>query len=192
MISRFNVIQALRAFLALFLGLGAMAFTAVLTWGLLRAVLDRWNLERFEMWAPYGTAAVLVIVFYTGWDRWRRGFGQAEFSESFFAESFDNSVGGGMHANLALADDRIIGYVVTAIALAAPLQLLKTYDLVRSLIPNHAALELSLKRLLGTIESMGRWHAITDYTGQEREIMYLVRMGKIDFSPRRGSLRAKS
>ena len=134
---------------------------------------------------------VMIVIYYTGWDYWQRGFGHQDLRDAGLAAGFDSSVGGGVRANIETLEVRGGTYIVTQIALAGPLQLLKACDLIRSRIPPELGLENTLKDLLRKIEAKDRWHPISEYRGQEHEVMYLIRMDCLDFSPRKGSLRPK-
>ncbi|MCB1231962.1 MAG: hypothetical protein KDN19_16960 [Verrucomicrobiae bacterium] len=129
---------------------------------------------------------------WTGWDLWHRGFGSQDFLESDFANGFDRSSASGMWANHQIAEARGLSYVVSQIALAGPLQLLKAYDLIRSRIVAERGLETNLETTLQSIESKRGWQPIANYRGKESEVMYLIRLGKLEFSPRKGVIKAKS
>lgn len=192
MIERFNRRQFGRAVLALILGTAATGITAAFFWLGLGFFLNSFSLEAYAAWLPPVVGLSMVAVFWTGWDLWRRGFSYQDFADSSFATGFDTSTAGGVHANLATYEARGAGYLLSQIALSAPLQFLKAGDLLRSRITPDLGLESELESLLEKIRAKNRWHPITDYPDRRIEVMYLVRMGLADFSPRKGSLKANT
>lgn len=192
MIATFNRKQMARAILAIFLGLIAAAITIGFFYGALRMVFEGFDLDDQMTWIPVIVGAALVVIFYSGWDLWRRGFGQQDFSESSFGGGFDNSTASGVWANVETFQARGCATAISQIALASPLQFLKAHDLIRSRIAPDRGLESTLKDLLRKIEAKDRWHPIAEYRGRETEVMYLVRMGIVEFSARKGLLRPKN
>jgi hypothetical protein len=128
-------------------------------------------------------------VFWTGWDLWRRGFGQQDFLDSEFSAGFDRSTASGCWANYQTADARGASYLMSQVALAAPIQLLKGFDLLRSRIEIQPGLNAELEVLLEMIRRRKAWHPISEYGQRSIHVAYLIRMGKVDFSPRKGVIK---
>jgi hypothetical protein len=82
-------------------------------------------------------------------------------------------------------------YIVSRIALAAPLRLLRAIDCFQAILPPDAELEAELMRCLDQIKSVNRWQDVAAYHGHEREISLLIRMELLDYSPRTGKIRAR-
>ncbi|MCB1092360.1 MAG: hypothetical protein KDL87_12565 [Verrucomicrobiae bacterium] len=192
MIDRFNRRQLWRSLLATFLGILATILTWwVIDWGVFY-LFRAFALPNATLWAPSLATLFLVVAYFSGWDLWRRGFGLPAAEDSDLLRGLDSSTFSGTWTNYQTLEIRGYTFLLIQLALSAPLQWLRAWDLHRSKIPNELGLESHLQDLLRQVESKNRWHPITDYRGDESGIMYLVRMGRIDFSPRKGVLKSKS
>lgn len=131
----------------------------------------------------------LILVFVFGILEHRRGGGHAEFHETDLYPGFDLSSGSGYWANVRVQEVTAPAYFLSQIFLAAPLQILRGIGRLRSRLPESLDLEQRLASLLETVNANPAWHPLRIYTDRAEEIGCLVRMEKIQFSPRKGSVR---
>ncbi len=154
-------------------------------------VADGFGMEKLASYSSAFGAVMLVIVAISGCRRWSRGKGLYGYTESSLFSSLDPVSGG------AVAMDRVAhrltgpAYLLTQIFLMGPLQLLTAYERFRSLIRPDPELETCLSELLKRMRAKNKWEALFHYSGQEREVVLLIRMGKLDFSHTRMTFRAK-
>ncbi|MEM7144596.1 MAG: hypothetical protein AAF591_05645 [Verrucomicrobiota bacterium] len=157
----------------------------------LRMVARQFDLE-WSGAVEWGVVLVgLLGLTISGWRKWLKGEGHDEYAETdlYFGLSTETS---GAYVVEHYAT-RVTGpaYFLSQLFLAGPLQLLKGWARLRRLIPREAGLEGKLEALRREIEARGKWHSASEYSGRERELAYLVRMGLVDFSPRKGSVRGR-
>ena len=80
-------------------------------------------------------------------------------------------------------------YFLSQLFLAAPMQVMRGISRIQSRIPESPQLELGLVSLLQEVNANPSWHPLRTYTNRAEEIGYLIRMEKIQFSPRKGTVR---
>lgn len=85
----------------------------------------------------------------------------------------------------------LILHIFTNTLIAAPIQLRKAYNHFQLLIPDEHGLEGKLSSLLKALQKIGKWHHFDAHPGHERELIFLINMGKVDYSPMKGKIRAK-
>jgi hypothetical protein len=183
MIERFNRRQSIRALTALVLGLLATAATTATMFFSMRYLLGSIDLHNAGMWSFFITVAAMLEVFVVGWSRWRRGFGCKIYLGS------DPSSDGAELINDGTVEAPSSGGLVSRLALSAPLQLLKSFDLFRSRIVD-PSVATDLEVLLAEIQRRKGWHPLADYGSRRDHVFYLIRMGQVDFSPRKGVVKA--
>lgn len=190
MIAEFNRRQALLACLNLFLG--TIASVLVFAFFLLAATMVfRWIGTKPHPDLPAGIAlACVVLVFVFGILEHRRGGGHREFHESDLYPGFDLSTGSGYWANAQVQEVTAPAYLVSQVCLAAPLQFLRAISRLQSRLPDSPDLEQRLASLLEIVNRTSGWHPIRHYDDRAEEIGYLIRMEKIQFSPRKGTVRS--
>jgi hypothetical protein len=138
------------------------------------------------------SAAGLLIAIISGYRLWKEKGGTYGYHQSALYHDL-----GDEHVGAALVDfyaHRITApaYVISQIFLAGPLLLLRAITLFASLIPKAAGLENRLIEFLAALRSANKWQALADYPDRRTEILYLARMGLIDFSDNKGSPRIKA
>ncbi len=140
--------------------------------------------------------AVLAMtgVSWSGYFTWKRGKGFQTYVESAL---YHNLAGSANTAGAEVVDyyaQRITGpaYVLSQIFLGGPLFLLRGITHFKQLLPNEAGLEQKLHHTLGILRQANKWQSINEYPEQQREILMLAQMGRIDFSAYKGTPRFKA
>ncbi len=144
--------------------------------------------------APWIAFAALGGITFSGWRTWKNGEGFQSYAESALCHDFG---GAANTAGAHVADyyaGRVTGtaYVLSQIFLGGPLLLLKNLHRIRTRIPEEAGLEQKLAHLLVVLHAANKWQGLADYPGQEREVLLLNLMKKIDFSQHKGNVRFKA
>jgi len=190
-IARYNLRQTLLALVSLCLGLCAFAFAwwffAFASAQLIRAFGGIITSLQSSLIA--GLCCALIAV--TGWLRWKSGGGYHLFHESGMMPK------GEPHSGIAWEVQRTanrIGawsYLLGQIFLAGPLQILSAFDRLRMRIPNAPTLEAELLTFRDQLREKNRWLPIAGFSGREQHVAYLARLGLVDFSERKGTLKAR-
>jgi hypothetical protein len=134
----------------------------------------------------------LIIMIIIGLRRSQDGPGYYSLAESgIHAPDSESNV---WNRRLATQDRRgnaLFFHVFSNTLIAAPIQLRKAYNHFQRLVPNEHGLEIKLTTLLTTLQNIGKWHDFDAHPGHERELIFLINMGKVDYSPMKGKIRAK-
>lgn len=192
MIRRYNLHQTMMAILCLSGG----AICCVLTWLFFRHVpaFAAWKFGfKWPSAISNGVAAVsLAVVFFSGYRTWRAGGGLQGYHESGFYHDLGEDTAGALVVDHYV--HRITGpaHVLSQLFLAGPLLLLRVGTLVASRLPDKERLESKLADTLVVLRRANKWQGITDYPERTEEILFLARMGLIDFSPAKGVPRIKA
>lgn len=192
MISRYNRTQTLKAALAL-LGGSFCLWLAFLFFHHTPAFIAHLYGASLSLAAVHGiTLAGMLIVLISGYRQWREKGGTYGYHQSALYHHL-----GDEHAGAALVDHyahRVTApaYVISQVFLAGPLLLLKSATLLASRIPGTAGLENNLTETLGLLRAANKWQSIDAYPDRRTEILYLARMGLVDFSDNKGSPRIKA
>lgn len=136
--------------------------------------------------------ACLLVITATGYRVWKSGGGLQGYHESALYHDMDLVSGGSVIVDLYA--HRITGsaHILSQIFMAGPLWLLRAGTLWTSRIPNEPGLENRLGGTLSMLRQIRKWQAITEHPEHSEEILYLARMGKIDFSTAKGVPRIKA
>ncbi len=192
MIASFNQQQTVKGVIASMLGLVALLLTAGFFYGGSWFVLRNLGVENRHSVALgiAGGAAFLVMV--VGWIRGKRGRGHYGFGESGLHVQLEPVGGGAVMSNIYAQRVTAPTYVLGQLFLAAPLQFLKAWHCFHSRIPENPVLEEQMKGLLEEIRAKGKWQDMAAYQDRMQELLYLIRLGAVEFSPRKGRIRAAS
>jgi hypothetical protein len=192
MIRRYNRHQTIMAIICLLGGIICCA----LTWLFFRYA-PAFAARRFGFnWSDgisNGVAAVCwMAVFLSGYRTWRAGGGLRGYHESGFYHDLGEVSGGTVMIDHYA--HRITGsaHVLSQLFLAGPLLLLRAKTLVASRLPDIPQLEADLSNTLEILRAANKWQPITDYPELTKDILYLARMGLIDFSAAKGVPRIKA
>jgi len=192
MIRRYNLHQKLIAVIAL----AGSVLCYFLTWLFFRHV-PAVAASQFGFPLATGTAnlvAALGILVTTGsgYRIWRAGGGLGGYHESALYHDLGEETAGAFVVDLYA--HRITGpaHALSQVFLAGPLLLLRVGTLVASHIPFSGEREKKLKATLGILRGANKWQPITDYPNHTEEILFLSRMGLIDFSAAKGVPRIKA
>lgn len=147
-----------------------------------------------SQWAIALAVAALAGITWSGYRTWKRGEGFKSYVESSL---YTNLSGSADTAGAEVVDyytQRITGpaYVLSQVFLGGPLFALRGLRHFKQLLPNEAGLEQKLHAMLGILQKANKWQSITEYPGQEREILMLAQMKRIDFSAHKGIPRFKA
>lgn len=190
MVSWYNNRQAILGVLSLSLSIVAYAATAAFFYYGFNLVTSAFDLELPD-WSNLAFAGgMVVLVTIVGLIRQRQGVGYIGYDQiDPFA---GKELGGGAAYHMAYETMRFTGpaFVILQIALAGPFQFCGAVSRFRSILPGDPGLERDLTELLEDVRRIDRWQDLSDYDDRSEEMTILIRMGKVDFSPRKGRLRA--
>lgn len=192
MIPSYNRSKIIRGIFCL---LGSL-FCYLLAWLFFRyasaLVLDMFGYS--TQWAPLIGVIALALITWSGFHTWKCGQGFTNYADSPFFTSLPRWMGKAGAAAVDSQTHRINApaYVLSQVFLGGPLFALRGLRHFKQLLPNEAGLEQKLHAMLGVLRKANKWQAITEYPGQEREILMLAQMKKIDFSAHKGIPRFKA
>jgi hypothetical protein len=192
MIRRYNRHQTIMAVLCLLGGI----VCCFLTWVFFRYVPPFAAWQFGFKWSPAvsNTVATLGVaaVFLSGYRTWRAGGGLQGYHESALYHDLGEDTSGACVVDFYA--HRITGpaHVLSQLFLAGPLLLLRVNTLIASRVPDSSRLESSLADTLAVLRDLNKWQAITDHPERTTDILYLARMGLIDFSTAKGVPRIKA
>jgi len=191
---RHNRLQLRRGIIDLLIGLLATVVTAAFFYVSFHFLIHAYARDDkgLQHWALPAVGLIMVINFVSGHFAWRRGFGHSEYHETdLFIDAGIGLSGAGTVGSLYIARATGPAYLVSQIALAAPLRLLKGRQELRYRVPVRNDFEDRLRGLLNAITDKKRWHSIASYRNLSEEFACLVRLNAVDFSPRKGSVKAR-
>ncbi len=192
MIRRYNRMQILLAVLAAAGGI-VCYFLAYLFFRYIPALAVGQFGFRFKAEAFVALPLLLLgVLTFSGYRRWKAGGGLQGYHDSAFYHEMDIGAGGALMVDLYA--HRITGsaHVLSQVFLAGPLGLLRCRTLAASLVPYSQDLEDRLAETREILRAANKWQSITDYPERTIEILYLARMGLIDFSTAKGTPRIKA
>lgn len=132
----------------------------------------------------------LAYIIYKGIQRWKWGLGHYTISESGIPHIPESR---GLMTSTYDYDQRkhaVLNYLATTFFLAGPIQMMKAYDHFNGTIPTEHGLETKLHTLLKTLQQIDKWQPFDAHPGRERELIFLINMGKVDYSPHKGKIKA--
>ena len=141
---------------------------------------------------PAIAAVCLLILTAPGYRTWKNKGGLTSYHESAFYHDLGDETAGAAVVDLYAHRITAPAHVLTQLFLAGPLLILKAVSMVKSVIPKSPDLESRLAGTLATLRAANKWQSINDYPALRTEILYLARMGKINFSAREGAPRIKA
>ena len=193
MITQFNRRQKVLATLnflatALALGLAALFF-----YGVARFVLTSFDVGNSKLISVIIALGAIAIIFVSGINLQRKGKGNYGYQDSGLMPGWETIDSGGSFM-MAFYSNRVTApaHAFSQIFLCAPLQLIRGIGRLRSQLEPDFALEQRLVALLAEIDSKDKWQTLGDYRDQSEELQCLIRMDKIQFSPRTGKIRSKA
>ena len=192
MIRRYNLHQTMMAVLCLLGG----AVCCFLTWLFFRHVPGYAAHQFGFSWSPatsnFVATLCLAAVFFSGFRIWRAGGGLKGYHESGLYHDLGEETAGAFVVDYYV--HRITGpaHALSQLFLAGPLLLLRVNTLVASRVPDDSRLESKLSDTLAVLRGINKWQAITDHLDRTSDILYLARMGLIDFSTAKGVPRIKA
>jgi len=189
-IKKFNRNQFIYGSLRLLLSL----FVFILTYGFFRWVVSAINhsLElELSSTILLGIPSVCVLaIAIAGIYRWKTGQREFTITESFISHQLDTDTGGAWGTQNYM--NRVTGpaYFLTMLFLAAPMQMIKAYEHFQSVIPLNDQLEQRMIQLLAELQSENKWQDFDARPDHRRELIFLINMGKVEYSPQKGRIRA--
>lgn len=183
---RQRLLAALAAVLSVVALVGTLLFFFVGSW----FALYNLRIEN-RLWIATGIAiAVTLVAFWAGWRRGEAGKGHYGFHESGLHARLDPVSGGAFMTNLYTNRVTAPTFLLGQLFLAAPLQARKAFHQWCTRIPEEPGLESQLEAFLREIQAKGSWHDLATYDNRMLELGYLVRMERVEISPRKGRIRA--
>lgn len=142
-----------------------------------------------EIIVALASACVLGVAI-SGFFRWKNGQGHFTMAESSIPDNRDTSLLSWHTTQKDLTSNATVTYLLTTLFLAAPIQLLKAYDHFQSRISLDDALEERMLDLLSQLQAINKWQDFNTHPGVERELIFLIKMGKVQYSPTKGTIKA--
>ncbi len=189
MIESFNRLQAAKTVGALLLGTATAAITLTFFYWTALVVLSGMGAVNRQLAAWTCALLALGLVMVVGLMRGTQGRGHYNYAESGLMPGFDESTASGFVANRKTMRLTAPAYLLGQLFLASPLQFLQAKRHWERRLPDEHGLESNLHALLTEIESVGKWHDAQTYDTRMRELLFLVRLGRVEFSPRKGRVR---
>ena len=191
MIARHNLRQSLLAVLSLCIGLCAFAAA----WWFFKFA-TAFSIQRLggNVSAPLLSLIAwtcVALIALAGFLRWRNGGGYHRFDESGLMITAEPRTGVSLDVHETAERIGAWTYVLGQIFLAGPLRVLRAFEHWKSRIPNSPVLENELIALHGQLRAKNKWLPVSEFAGREQHIVYLARLDLIDWSPRKGTLRAR-
>jgi len=132
----------------------------------------------------------VLAVAISGFRRWKNGQGHFTMAEASIPDNTDTNLFSRNIAQQDLTSNATAIYLLTTLFLAAPIQLLKAYDHFQALIPLDDALENRMLNLLSQLQGLNKWQNFNAHAGAERELIFLIKMSKVQYSPTKGTIKA--
>jgi hypothetical protein len=120
------------------------------------------------------------------------GGGLQSYHESGFYHDLGEDTAGAVMVDHHFHGITGSAHILSQLFLAGPLLLLRVGTLIASRLPANSRLETRLSDSLAVLRTANKWQAITDYPERTEEILFLARMGLIDFSSAKGVPRIKA
>ena len=190
-IARYNLRQTLLAILSLAVGVFAFAAAWYFFDFAFAFAIQRLGgnvtapLQSLIAWICVASIALV------GYLRWRKGGGYHHFHESGMMPTVEPHTGLGLEVHTKANRLGAWAYLLGQLFLAGPLQILGAYDRLQRRIPDSPLLENELIAFRDKLRAKNRWLPISDFTDREQQLAYLSRLGLVDFSPRKGTFKAR-
>jgi hypothetical protein len=138
------------------------------------------------------SAAILVLISISGYGTWRSRGGFFSYFDSGLYHNLHQANAGG--TVLDFYAHRVTGpaYLLSQVFLGAPLLALQSLIHLRNRVSGDGQLEERLRAALEKVQQANKWQSLAAYLDSEKEILLLAKMGKIDFSPSKGTVRSKN
>lgn len=142
---------------------------------------------------PAFAGVMLAVITVSGYQLWKRRGGFYGYHESALFHDPGDDSGGGMAVDFYA--HRVTGpaYLLGQLFAAGPLLALRAKRHFRNTIPSEFGLENRLAELLDRLRQLNKWQGLWEYPDEEqKEILLLARMKKIDFSAAKGEPRFRA
>ena len=149
----------------------------------------RFHTHPSPLFSNLASAICIIAIAVTGFKRWQMGVGNLTMTEASIPTLDTHPLLASM-SDKRMVQSATINYILATFFLAAPLQMLKAYEHLRLRIPEEHGLEMHMLELLADIQRVGKWHDFSNYPGRERELIFLINMGKVDYSSQKGRIKA--
>lgn len=191
MIKTFNRQQVLYGFLRGLFSLILFILTYLFFHAVVTFVVNGFHLDISSLVVILISLGCVLCVLFSGYRRWKNGADEFAVGESFISNQLDPDSGGAWGTQNYV--NRITGpaFYLTAIFLAAPDQLFKAWDHFQSTIPLDDALEQRMLDLLDRLKQINKWQNFNTHQGVERELIFLIKMGQVQYSPQKGRIKAR-
>jgi hypothetical protein len=192
MIRRYNFSQTLKAILFAIGGL-ICCWLAYLFFRYLPVVVA-WQLGySLPPLAPVGLGlAGLAAAWVSGYRSWKCRGGPFGYHESALYHDLGTDTAGAVVTDFYAHRITAPAYVLGQVFMAGPGCLLRAWTLFRSRIPQSPELEAKLENAWAILRAANKWQSLDEYPSARDEILFLARMGLIDFSGHNGQPRIKA
>ncbi|MEM9479942.1 MAG: hypothetical protein AAGA58_09850 [Verrucomicrobiota bacterium] len=136
------------------------------------------------------TAAFLAVLTLSGWLQWKkeRAYNYEDFG---FYPGFEPTTTGGAVVEMYAHRVSGVAFILTKLFLLGPIGLLDAIKYSRSFVPDSPTVVRETGMLLESIRAKEKWHSASEYAGQETALSILIRLRLVDFSEKKGRLKAK-
>jgi hypothetical protein len=141
-------------------------------------------------WVPAITAAVLLLITFSGWRKHRSGQ-ESNFGDAVWWQGEVETLGA------AVTQYRVnrmssSAWFLSVLFTAGPVGFLRAIDLWRSCLPVDHELEQRMTLLLRELRSRNQWVAADSFRDYWEPMSALIRTGHVEFSSIKGRVRASS
>jgi hypothetical protein len=138
------------------------------------------------------SAVMLVVITFSGYRLWKKRGGFYGYHESALYHDLGGESAGG--SAMDFYAHRVTGpaYLLGQLFAAGPLLALRGARHFRNVIPSEFGLETRLAELLTRLRQRNKWQGLREYPDEEKDILLLARMKKIDFSAAKGEPRFRA
>ncbi len=137
------------------------------------------------------SGVILILISLSGYFTWRKRGGFFSYFDSGLYHNVHQGNSSGLVVDLYM--HRVTGpaYLLSQVFLGAPLLAMQSITHFRNRVRVDRQLEERLRENLEKVHRANKWQSLAAYGEDKEEILLLAKMRKIDFSPTKGTVRAK-
>ena len=190
MIRPFNRRQRLRAVGSALSGILAYSIACVFFYFVAWQAFRMSGVKPAPWWVPAITAAVLLLVTFSGWRQHRSGRESNVNDAVWWKGGVETMDAAGMQDRVNQLSSST--WFLSSLFTAGPVGILRAIDLWKSCLPVDPDLERRMSLLLRELKSRGKWVAADSFRDHWEPLSALIRTGHVEFSSIKGRVRASS